>query len=132
MATLDDDPSVADLTMLFAPHIALPSQFLAPRSVHSPEKALMLAVLECAWTDAVSHQGVAAARKLRGAARHWIADEDTRWPYSFLRLCDAVGMSAQAFRQAVADSDVHPVLRRKRSSTHGGTQPQPLTYTKLR
>jgi hypothetical protein len=84
------------------PDIILPSRFL-PRTIATPEKRLLLAVLE----EAVG----TLQRYVIGTDRHsravftdveaWFASEDTAWLYSFIGICDALGIDATYLRSGL-------------------------------
>lgn len=88
---------------MIEPDIILPSQFL-PRTVGTPEKRLLLAVLE----EAVgTYQRYVMATDRRGRAiladvEAWFASEDTLWLYSFVGICDALGLDATYVRAGLA------------------------------
>ena len=84
----------------------LPAQYLATfqRNTHlEPEKALMLAVLEdavtCIQKYALSSQ--AKEKRLFRQTRDWILTEDDEWPFSFVNICEAVGLDHGYVRRAV-------------------------------
>jgi hypothetical protein len=74
----------------------LPSQFFNPqdRSSLQPEKRLMLAVLE----DAV---GLYTRVPQAPETEAWVQADDRSWPYSFVNLCDALGLDRTAVRGAL-------------------------------
>lgn len=85
------------------PDLVLPSQFFArpcAGSLLRPEQRLALAVLE----DAVAaFQTNATAkhepgRRLYAEAAAWLASDDTGWPFSFVNVCDAVGLDPERIR----------------------------------
>jgi hypothetical protein len=88
------------------PDIVLPVQFFARQKIDAPiegEKRLMLAVLE----DAVnSYQRYADATRVRGRRLfwetcEWFYDDDVEWPFSFLRICELLGIDASYFRRGL-------------------------------
>jgi len=68
-------------------------------SLH-PERRLMLAVLEEAVNDHQRHVVASgtAGRRLFCEAHAWIASHDTQWPYSFVNICEALGLDPGALR----------------------------------
>ena len=99
---------------MIEPDIILPSQFL-PRTVGTPEKRLLLAVLE----EAVgTYQRYLMATDRRGRAiladvEAWFASDDTLWLYSFVAICDVLGLEATYVRSGLglwADSNPAPAL----------------------
>jgi len=84
----------------------LPAQYaeLSRRSEHTqPERRLLLAVL----SDAIAlFQGGASrpASPTRGdfeEARRWILSNDRVWPFSFVNVCEALGIASGPLRQAL-------------------------------
>jgi hypothetical protein len=92
-------------------HVLLPIQYLArPEGrLDGPQRRLMVAVLQTAIDDC---QGTATARALgtpvatnTRAAREAIAffeSQDRSWPYSFVNICEAIGLDANALRQTIS------------------------------
>lgn len=90
----------------FALDAVLPVQFEGiwhrTRAIR-PETALALGVL---W------QAVIDLRKNRSAgdrvfqdARDWVGSDDRKWPYSFLNLCDALGLPAEVLREMLLSDE---------------------------
>jgi hypothetical protein len=84
----------------------LPAQLLRPSpaaEVTRPERRLMLALLSDAVVvlqrRAPGHPGD-AARDVKEAER-WVLSDDRRWPYSFVNVCDALGLAHQPLRRAL-------------------------------
>jgi hypothetical protein len=79
----------------------LPAQFFGgPAAVLQPEKRLMLAVLENAvWLllHPLSARDDEAQRQL-AEARLWLASDDLAWPFTFLNVCEALGLDPDALR----------------------------------
>ena len=75
----------------------LPSQFYDPQARGSlqPEKRLMLAVLE----DAVGLY--TRVPQIGPETEAWVQADDRTWPYSFVNLCDALGLDRTAVRVAL-------------------------------
>jgi len=88
-----------------------------------PERRLMLAVLYEALID--------YERGMRGDLKDepwvfrrvlaWFRSDDTRWPYSFVNVCEAVGLSPAAVRSALRRSR-RPVRRTARAGWLGRRQ----------
>jgi len=85
------------------PEAVLPTQFYPRILIDAslqPEKRLMLAVLE----DAVgTFQKYACSRerfgqKLFEDAEAWFEEDDHDWPYSFLNICNALGLEVEYMR----------------------------------
>jgi hypothetical protein len=96
-------------------HVLLPIQYL-PRTegrLDGPQRRLMVAVLQTAIDDC---QGTATARALglpvKGrsrATREAIAffeSRDRTWPYSFVNICEEIGLDADALRRTISKSIV--------------------------
>ena len=92
-------------------HVLLPIQYL-PRTegrLDGPQRRLMIAVLQTAIDDC---QGTSTARALglpittsSRAAREAIAffeSPDRAWPYSFVNICEAIGLDADALRRTIS------------------------------
>lgn len=71
--------------------------------VRSPERLLVLAVLEDAVTTVLqntrAHRG-RPMRELREACR-WFSDDSRDWAFSFLNLCDWLGLDASAIHRSL-------------------------------
>jgi hypothetical protein len=79
----------------------LPAQ-LPASSNWSPEKKLAAAVLASALVEIRDHHGTPAHARRVAEALEWVQGEDTVWPYSFLPLCEVLGLEADWVRQVVA------------------------------
>ncbi len=95
--------SLADL---LGPDVILPQQFFdGPRgdSDFSPEKALMLAILEDAIRCFQEYFRTTRARPrmLSRQAERWIRTRDWNWPFSFNNVCDALGIDPDCMRDAL-------------------------------
>lgn len=90
---------------LMRPDVVLPEQFFgAPNSPPmSPERRLMLAVLEEAVLTLLRHRRQPARRPRRAArdAAHWIEQSDPSWPFSFESICAALQLDADYVRQGL-------------------------------
>ena len=95
------DPSV-DLEL--EPESILPAQFFRRTAAASPERRLMLAVLERALLDLRSSTKGRTRRmgRLADEAAAWFAADDEAWPCSFPRICHALGLDAAAIRSRLA------------------------------
>lgn len=91
----------------------------------SGEQRLMLAVLQDAIRCSLK---IPAGRRLpphgpATEARRWIESADMQWPFSFERICEALGLDATRVRATVLAS----------GGTSSAEQPQPaLLISKLR
>lgn len=97
------------LSTLFEPDILLPSQFFNRYNIgryhFTPEKRLVLAVLE----DAVAaFQKYAFSQDPKGRelfreAKDWIMCDDTRRPFSFRNICDALALDPSYWRRGLIE-----------------------------
>jgi hypothetical protein len=90
---------------LLEPDIMLPEQYFAaayPPSL-SPERRLMLAVLEEAVLTLLKHCGNPGVRPQRLAkdAKRWFAACDSSWPFSFENICSALHFDPDYIRRGV-------------------------------
>ena len=84
------------------PDIILPSQFL-PRTIATPEKRLLLAVLEEA-VRTFQRYVLATGRRSRAMfadVEAWFASGDTARLCSFIGICDALGIDATYVRSGL-------------------------------
>lgn len=93
---------------LFVPDTMLPSQYfdrVARRTEYDGERRLMIAVLE----DAVDvYRKLAGARDARRQqlfkdAEEWIDSPDRSWIFSFLNICDVLGIEPEYLRRGLHD-----------------------------
>jgi hypothetical protein len=94
LATPDPGP----IENLLAPETILPSQLAHSRgnALISGERALMLAVLEDAIRCLESPRG-----RLAREALDWILANDDDWPFSFVRISEALGIDPRRLRAAI-------------------------------
>jgi hypothetical protein len=86
---------VSDEWTAVAPENVLPLQFHArPSAVLQPEKRLMLAVLEHAVWQLLYRPSDAQIVE----AEAWVASEAVDWPFTFLNVCQALGLDAGYIR----------------------------------
>lgn len=95
--------SLADI---LGPDVILPQQFFeGPRgdSDFSPEKALMLAILEDAIRCFQEYFRTTRARPrmLSRQAEQWIRTRDWDWPFSFNNVCEGLGIDPDCMRDAL-------------------------------
>jgi hypothetical protein len=94
--------------MRVEPDVVLPVQFL-PGSTESPEKRLLLAVLEEA-VGTYQRYIMATDRRSRAVladVEAWFASEDAVWLYSFVGVCDAIGLDPTYVRSGLARWAAH-------------------------
>ena len=86
-------PDVPDITIL-------PAQFFRRSGALPPERRLMMAVLRKALLDLQTHAGTGTPRARRHLAEveAWFASADDVWPFSFVNLCHALDLDADAVR----------------------------------
>lgn len=65
-----------------------------------PEKRLMLAVLDdaIAVLEAFAASGGRRRRRLAIEVEEWIAEEDVLWPFSFVNVCEELGLDVECVR----------------------------------
>jgi hypothetical protein len=88
----------------------LPSQFLYASKESTPERELLVAVLQ----DAVQiirrgpeyHEDREVADTYRDAVA-WIMAERDMWPFCFVALCEALGFDADSVRTRLLDIGHH-------------------------
>lgn len=88
---------------MIEPEIILPGQLFL-RNIATPEKRLLLAVLEEA-VGTFQREVVATDRQGRSvfdAVEAWFASEDTAWLFSFRGICDVLGLDATYVRSGLA------------------------------
>lgn len=80
--------------------VSLPEETSAARDAYGiGERALMRAVLEDAIRCLGGAGGPARHRSaLAHEARRWVAEDDGQWPFSFLNICDSLGLDADHVR----------------------------------
>ena len=87
---------------MIEPDVILPSRFL-PRTRATPERRLLLAVLEEAIGTYQRHTTATAghAPAILAEVEAWFACEDDTWLYSFVAICDALGIEATYVRSGL-------------------------------
>ena len=92
-------------------HVLLPVQYLARTEgrLDGPQRRLMVAVLQTAIDDC---RGTSTARALglpvdasSRAARAAVAffeSHDRSWPYSFVNICEAIGLDPDSLRRTIS------------------------------
>ena len=66
----------------------------------SPERALVLVVLWQAAADLQKYRYAQRRDRQRRyvAAYQWVVSDDRRWPFSFVNLCESLGLAPDALR----------------------------------
>lgn len=91
---------------ILTPDFALPSQvndiWHRSRAIR-PERALALAVLEQAMEDLKKYRFAPRRRQQRlyMEAYRWVMSNDREWPYSFVCLCDQLGLEVEPLRRGL-------------------------------
>jgi len=82
------------------PETLLPEQYFRRSAASSPERCLMVAVLEGALLDLrrSANRRPARMRRLADEVEAWFAADDDGWPCSFLSICHALGIDPSAVR----------------------------------
>jgi hypothetical protein len=91
------------------PDLVLPTQFLQA-SIATPEKRLLLAVLEEAVGTYQRHvtDTDRDGRAVFADVQAWFASEDGAWLYSFVAICDVIGLDPTYVRTGLGQwTDVH-------------------------
>jgi hypothetical protein len=85
------------------PAVVLPAQVYSPWGARQPEKSLMLAVLGDAVAEVYRHRyaRTTSARRQRREVLAWFASTDATWPFSFLNICQALGLDAGRIRSGI-------------------------------
>lgn len=123
--------SLADI---LGPDVILPQQFFeGPRgdSDFSPEKALMLAILEDAIRCFQEYFRTTRARPrmLSRQAERWIRTRDWNWPFSFNNVCDALGIDPDCMRDALLRMKYERLMAEQ--SPRRGSQSRPARIVRL-
>jgi hypothetical protein len=85
-----------------------------------PEKTLMKAVFDDAWTQVLrgcSKYGRRVQRLAR-EAEVWFLDDDEAWPFSFVNIAAALGLSVSAVRRRLREVKHLAVRRRPVAKSH--------------
>ena len=96
-----------------------------------PERRLMLAVL----SDAIvlfQTRGSPGCRRDVESARRWILSDDRAWPFSFVNVCDTLGIAFEPLRRALTRT-LHELPREHRTAARrrllAGIRDEPLART---
>jgi hypothetical protein len=97
-----------------------------------PERRLMLAVL----SDAIvlfQTRGSPPGRRDVESARRWILSDDRIWPFSFVNVCDTLGIAFEPLRRTLVRSRCEIASRPHRTAARrrllAGIVPEPLART---
>jgi hypothetical protein len=109
---------VSVIEHLMAAGDILPSQ-VSSRSTWSPERRLAGAVLGQTLVEIRDHSHNLQYQRHIVADLEWVASDDTSWPYSFLRLCEVIGLEPEYVRWRVRQwTQPIPRPRQRRWSVH--------------
>lgn len=72
----------------------------------TPTRRLMAAVLEDAFRELAHPSGGSPRARTRRCdeIRAWFASDDDSWPFSFVNVCDALGIAATRLREQLRGS----------------------------
>jgi len=103
---MKDQPAAEGAISVFQPDLLLPLQFftaLRGRSQGDGQRRLMIAVLEDAiecfqkYADAKDNR----SRQLGSEAEEWFLTDDPKWLYSFVNVCETLGIDPDFLRQGL-------------------------------
>ena len=85
-------------------NLVMPSQFFPEGGDGPGERRLMRAVLKDALAILFKYDATQDRRgqRLLAEAQHWIESDDADWPFSFVNVCDALGLDPSCVRERVA------------------------------
>ena len=85
-------------------NLVMPSQFFPERGDGPGERRLMRAVLKDALAVLFKYDATQDRRgqRLLAEAQIWLESDDTDWPFSFVNVCDALGLEPSCVRERVA------------------------------
>lgn len=91
-----------EATSLFEPDVIMAEQLRHDRA-WSPEQRLCVAVLEKAIRDLDlgNRSDTKNGARIRAEVLGWVDSPDEEWPFSFLSICDYLGVDPDALRRAV-------------------------------
>jgi hypothetical protein len=93
------------MEMSFDQFGADPDEDVSPSVPESPERRLLLAVLldaiVCVQRIASTPPG--QRRRELEESKRWIRSDDCTWPYSFVNVCEALGLAHQPIRRALVE-----------------------------
>ena len=85
-------------------NLVMPSQFFPEGGDGPGERRLKRAVLKDALTVLFKYDATQDRRgqRLLAEAQLWLESDDTDWPFSFVNVCDALGLEPSCVRERVA------------------------------
>jgi hypothetical protein len=90
-----------DAARTFTPRYVAPAEDLESPATSTPERRLMIAVLQSAVECLEKHRFAtdSRARRLFEEAQVWLHSDETEWPCSFEHICDVLELNASAVRR---------------------------------
>lgn len=72
----------------------------------SPERGLALAIMEQAVNDLANNRfaGRRRGQRVYWEAYNWVAAEARDWSFSFVNLCDGLGLDVESTRRCILDA----------------------------
>lgn len=88
--------------------LTTPWRFSVPPQIYTTprwtsEQLLMAAALEDAITSIQSFPRNRTARQEQAQDWAWVLSEDTMWPFSFVNICEALGLNAEWVRAGLRE-----------------------------
>lgn len=96
----------------------LPSQYWGSRRKQAPEHRLMIAVLH----NAIDCLQKPRPQRLFNEAKQWFLADETDWPYSFQRICEALDLDADAVREHLVVAPAFPARNRHSEARPSGNR----------
>ena len=105
----NDVPRIPGFSEDHLPHTILhPAQFrdIWNGEGHTPERELAAAVLDAAAADLKNYRYARRRRRQRiyWQTYQWVSSEEREWPFSFVNICEFLGISPAALRERL----LHP------------------------
>lgn len=109
------------LTTLLQTEVILPAQFWTIVALDSPERRLLLAILEDALITLLQHRRRAnlESRRLVVETEKWIASKRRSSAFDFVGLCDVLGLDP-AYLRALVRRPAQRVRLTQRRRSHAG------------
>lgn len=94
------------------PDVLLPEQFLDRVEPTTPELSLLRAVLKQAMKDLYQQRRPRSvvARHIYRDAYNWIASTTRSYPFSFVNVCEALGLTPGATRKKILEGAPRPAF----------------------
>ncbi len=106
-STTASTPGTVSGVSLFGEATLLPAQYcdVWNSAQRRPERELAAAVLQQARADLRKYRYAYTRhdQRMYWQAYEWVDSSDCEWPYSFLNICDALGLSPEAIGTALLD-----------------------------